>query len=91
VNNRIGRIRPARGLISGALLTAVAGCGGYGSGSNMQGTTTVTVTGAEMSMFSSLSTIGSTLDPTDYGPIMTKTDVIYFTDDTSNTVMLLPQ
>jgi len=67
MNNRIGRVRPARGLISGALLTLVAGCGGYGSGNNMQGPTTVTITGAEISTFSSLTTTGSTLDPTEHG------------------------
>src|ERR1019366_6477751 len=60
--------RPAVNAALMTLLALLAGCGGYGSGGGMTNTpTNVTISGAILPTLGSMTTIGSTLDPTENG------------------------
>ena len=50
------------------LIALLAGCGGYGSGGGMTNTTTnMTISGAILPTLSTMTTIGSTIDPIEHG------------------------
>jgi hypothetical protein len=60
--------RPAVNAALMTLLALLAGCGGYGSGGGMTNTpTNVTISGAILPTLGTMTTIGSTLDPTENG------------------------
>ncbi len=60
--------RPAAHAALMTLLALLAGCGGYGSGGGMTNTpTNVTISGAILPTLGTMTTIGSTLDPTENG------------------------
>jgi len=60
--------RPAAYAALTTLLALAAGCGGYGSGGGMTNApTNVTISGAILPTLSSMTTIGSTLDPMEHG------------------------
>ena len=49
------------------LLALLAGCGGYGSNGMQNTVTNVTISGAVLPTLATMTTIGSTLDPTEHG------------------------
>lgn len=55
-----------RGTLT-TLLALLAGCGGYGSGSMAPMPTDMTISGAVLPTLTTMTTIGSTLDPTEHG------------------------
>ncbi len=60
--------RPAAHAVLTTLLALLAGCGGYGSGSGMTNTpTNMTISGAILPTLTTMTTIGSTLDPIEHG------------------------
>jgi hypothetical protein len=69
MNSPICSVRPTLHAPLTTLLVLLAGCGGYGSGSgNMTATiTNVTVSGPVLPTLATMTTIGSTLDPTEHG------------------------
>jgi hypothetical protein len=67
MNSPLRSFRQARRATLMTLLALLAGCGGYGS-SGMQNTVTnVTISGAVLPTLATMTTIGSTLDPTEHG------------------------
>jgi hypothetical protein len=59
--------RPAAHAALMTLLALLAGCGGYGSGGMTNTATNVTISGAILPTLGTMTTIGSTLDPTEHG------------------------
>ncbi len=59
--------RLARRAMPTVLVTLLAGCGGYGSGGMSNTPTNVTITGAILPTLAVMTTIGSTVDPTELG------------------------
>ncbi|HUX74855.1 MAG TPA: hypothetical protein VMV25_13315 [Steroidobacteraceae bacterium] len=66
MNNPLGTYRPVCSAAVTALIALLTACGGYGS-HGMNPPTNVTISGAILPTLKTMSTIGSTLDPTEHG------------------------
>lgn len=64
--NSIGKFRPLRSAALAAPIALLTACGGYGS-HGMPAPTNVTISGPILPTLKTMSTIGSTLDPTEHG------------------------
>jgi hypothetical protein len=67
MNSPLRWFRQRRHATLTTLLALLAGCGGYGSGGMANTTTNMTISGAVLPTLTTMTTIGSTLDPTDHG------------------------
>jgi hypothetical protein len=64
----LGSCRLARGAMLTTLVTLLGGCGGgYGSGNMSNTPTNITISGPILPALTKMTTIGSTLDPTEHG------------------------
>jgi len=67
MDNVRGSDRVARNAMLAALVILLTGCGGYGSGSMTSTPTNTTISGAILPTLTTMTTIGSTLDPIEHG------------------------
>jgi hypothetical protein len=68
MNTPLSSCRPVRHAALTTLLALLVGCGGYGSSSSSMTTTTnVTISGAILPTLTTMTTIGSTIDPIEMG------------------------
>jgi hypothetical protein len=67
MNNPVRSFGHAHRATLTTLLALLTGCGGYGSNGMQNTVTNVTISGAVLPTLATMTSIGSTLDPTEHG------------------------